>query len=271
MKRVIVLSLILILLASACTQAEETPVIEIVDEATATQVPLTETATQEPTLTPTTAPTETYTPEPTATETATPTFTATPDVRVIVAKAQDLIILPSDMPVDANFVVEAYRGTLSNDSIVYYVTTQLGSEMGEVAKAYVEESNRTTGYGISYLKTNPGYVSPIRIYHEVTMFESAEGAFNDVTQFRPQLMEALGRLPLEGHPELGDTTNVYSAIVTEYGQEFQVYLIEFTYRNTAHELAFWGIENEFGVEEIFSIAEKYLERLESVELVLLEE
>ena len=214
----------------------------------------------------TTAPTETQTPVPTSTPTQTPTPTATPDLRVIDSNPEDLVLQVADLPEEGQFVVEGLRGILSNDAIVAYVVAQLGPATGELARAYVEESNRTTGYGVAFARTNPAYLSPVRVYHEIAIFEGVEGALEDIQIFKPQLMMALGREPVGDHPALGDATNAYTETIMEYGTELRVYLIEFAYRNTANEVAFWGLEGEYTLEDAFAIAELALQKLEQAPL-----
>jgi len=251
-----ILVLLVVFLLVACSPAD-------------TPVPATETASPQPptsTPLPTDTPTATPTPVPTDTPTATPTLTPTPDLRVIDAVLEDLALQSNELPEAGQFIVEGHRGLLSNNAIVAYIAQELGAETAELARAYVEESNRTTGYGVAFLRTNPAYTSPLRVYHEIAVFENAEGAKNDITIFKPQLMLAFGRSPIEDHSIIGDATNVYTEVVTEYGQELLVYLIEFSYRNTAHEVAFWGLDGEYTLDDCFAIAEILLEKLEQAPL-----
>jgi len=224
-----------------------------------------EPATATPQL-PTSTPAPIDTPTPTSSPTLIPTATATPDLRVIDDSPANLALQADELPEEGRFVVEGRRGTLSNDAIVYAITQLLGEATGELARAYVEESNRTTGYGVAFVRTNFEYLSPLRVYHEIAIYETVEGALSDVQVYKPQLMMALGRNPVGEHPVLGSATNVYTEKVTEGGQELLVYLIEFAYRNTANELAFWGLEGSYTLDDAFAIAEIALQKLEQAPL-----
>lgn len=211
--------------------------------------------------------------EPTATEppppSPTPEPTPTPDLRVLQSDARGLAMIAEDLPEDGRYFLEAYRGATSNAVIVNTIAGLLGEEMADIATAYLEETQRLEGFGLSWLRSAPAYAGPIRVYHEVAVFGSVAGAQAEVTKYKPMLLEAMdGTLPMENPPQIGDTTNIFlgDAVDPTTGMPVSVILIEFSYRNIANELGFYGLDGEMTLEGAVAIAETLLARQQTFEL-----
>lgn len=255
MKRIvlIVAAFISAALLAACAPAEP-----------ATAPPSPEEATALPEATATDVP-----PSPTPTQLPEPT--PTPDIRILQTDARSLAMIADDLPEEGRYFLEAYRGATSNAVIVNTIAGLLGDEMADIATAYLEETQRLEGFGLSWLRSAPSYAGPIRLYHEAAVFGSVAGAQAEVTKYKPMLMEAMdGTLPMDNPPQIGDTTSIFlgEAVDPTTGMPVSVILIEFSYRNIANELGFYGLEDEMTLEGAVIIAETLLARQQQFELTI---
>lgn len=223
-------------------------------------------ATIAPTKTP--VPPSTFTPAPTEAPTETPEPTPTPDLRSLSAEPIELIMISDDLPEAGKYFVSQTRGTLSNEMLVAYINQQLGQEAGNLLETYLEETTRLNGYTQNWTRGAWAFEGPLYIANEIAVFNSIQGAQLEVTKYKPLLMNAMnGRIPSHQEIEIGDETRIYVDTVIENGQEADLILIEFSYRNVVIDIGCMGEKGKYTLEDVVAIAENVYLRLQELPLV----
>ena len=245
MKRSIFISLVLSLLVSACAApAVESPTAAV--ESTETPLP----------------PTATETPEPTEVPTQTPLPSPTPDLRIITEDPRALVLLTEDLPEDGNYFISQDKGSVSNEMIVYEFTRQLGEETAQIVDLYLQETSRLDGYSQVWTRGNWIFEGPHYIANEIAVFKTARGAELEVTKYKPLLISAMdGRVPSHQEVQIGDHTRIYVDTVSANGQEADIILVEFSYRNVVIDIGCWGEKEKYTLDQVLEIAENVYQRL----------
>lgn len=255
MKKIVYLALILGLLASACSQTgslEE----QIPDGEPSATVQL---------------PTPSDTPVPTEVPTETPLPSPTPDVRIIQAEPADLVLETGDLPEEGSYYISQDKGTLTNEMIVYNFQRVLGVDMADLVDQYLQETSRLDGYSQVWTRGNWSYQGPLYVANEIAIFKNANGAQLEVTKYKPLLIEAMdGRVPSHEEIRLGDETRIYLDTVISNGQEADVILVEFAYRNVVVDIGCFGEKGVYSLEDVLAIAERLLTRIQELPLTGLE-
>jgi len=248
MKRSLIVLLCIGLLISACSSPQSQP----------------PTNTPEPTKIP---PTNTATLPPTQTPTETPVPTPTPDMRVILDEPKALVLIAEDLQEDGNYFISQDKGSLSNEMIVYYFTHELGQETASLVELYLQETSRLDGYSLVWTRGDWGFDGPLHIANEIGVFKTVKGAQLDVTTYKPQLFLAMdGRIPSHSEILIGDTTRIYTNTVISNGQEADVILVEFSYRNAVVDIGCWGETGKYTLDDVLAIAESVFNRLQELPL-----
>lgn len=252
MKKIIYLILLVGILCSACTEEADQKQQLTTIEPTLTMVP----------------PTSTHTPEPTETPTETPVPSPTPDLRVIVDEPKELVLLTEDLPEEGNYYISQDRGTLTNEMIVYNFQKELGEDTAGLIDRYLQETSRLDGYSQVWTRGNWAFDGPLYIANEIAVFEDTPGAQLEVTKYKPLLIQAMdGRVPSHDEVQIGDQTRIYIDTVTSNGQEADVILVEFSYRNVVIDIGCWGEKGKYTLEDVVVIADRVYQRLLELPLV----
>jgi hypothetical protein len=245
MKKRFLLFLLLALLISACAAppADDPP------------------AAAEPSETPL-PPTATQTPEPTEIPTETPLPSPTPDLRIITEDPSALVLLTEDLPEEGNYFVSQDKGNISNEMIVYEFKGQLGEETATLVDLYLQETSRLDGYSQVWTRGSYLFEGPLYIANEIAIFKTARGAELEVTKYKPLLISAMdGRVPSHQEVQIGDQTRIYIDTVTANGQEADIILVEFSYRNVVIDIGCWGEKGKYDLDQVLEIAENIYQRL----------
>lgn len=207
-------------------------------------------------------PTSTDTPEPTEVPTETPVPTPTPDLRVILEDPQALVLLTEDLPVEGKYFVSQDKGNISNEVIVYEFSQHVGEETAELVDLYLQETSRLDGYSQVWTRGAWAFEGPLYIANEIAIFKTAKGAELEVTKYKPLLINAMdGRVPSNQDVLIGDHTRIYIDTVLSSGQEADVILIEFSYRNAVIDIGCLGEKGKYTLDDVLLIAENVYQRL----------
>lgn len=247
--RKLFITLLVVLIFSACSSnaVDETPV--------------------EPSPTSPPPPTNTYTPIPTEKPTETPIPSPTPDLRVVLAEPKSFVLLTEDLPEEGNYYISQDKGNISNEMIVYHFTQQLGTSTASLVETYLEETSRLDGYSQVWTRGSWGFDGPLYIANEIGIFESAQGAQLEVTKYKPLLISMMdGREPSHDEILIGDETRIYIDTVISNGQEADVILVEFSYRNVVIDIGCWGETGKYTLDDVLAIAEKVFLRIQELPL-----
>lgn len=221
-------------------------------------------ATTAPTIPPATS---TFTPVPTLIPTETPIPTPTPDLRVVSAEPKAFVLITEDLPEDGNYYISQDKGNISNEMIVYYFTQQLGESTASMVDMYLQETSRLDGYSQVWTRSSWGFDGPLYIANEIAIFETINGAQLEVTKYKPLLINAMdGRKPSHEEIQIGDTTKIYIDTVMSNGQEADVILVEFSYRNAVIDVGCWGEKGKYTLDDVLLIAENVFLRLQELPL-----
>lgn len=211
--------------------------------------------------------TSTSTPIPTELPTETPAPSPTPDLRVVSAEPKSFVLITEDLPAEGNYYISQDKGSISNEMIVYHFTQQLGSSTASLVDTYLEETTRLDGYSLVWTRGNWGFDGPLYIANEIALFESIHGAQLEVTQYKPLLISMMdGRKPSHNEIQIGDETRIYIDTVISNGQEADVILVEFSYRNAVIDIGCWGEKGKYTLDDVLAIAEKVFLRLQELPL-----
>lgn len=251
MNKPLLLCVLMALLVSACSaQASETPTLAV--EPSETPLP----------------PTATATPEPTEVPTETPLPSPTPDLRIIQEDPSALVLIAEDLPEDGNYYISQDKGSISNEMIVYEFTQHLGADTAGLVDMYLQETSRLDGYSRVWTRGSWIFEGPLYIANEIAIFKTAKGAELEVTKFKPLLINAMdGRVPSHQDVQIGDHTRIYIDTVTSNGQEADIILVEFSYRNVVIDIGCFGEKGKYTLDQVLEIAEKVYQRLLELPLV----
>ena len=209
----------------------------------------------------------TYTPIPTEMPTETPIPSPTPDLRVIEAEPKLFVLLTDDLPDEGNYYISQDKGNISNEMIVYHFTQQLGSDTASLVETYLEETSRLGGYSQVWTRGSWGFNGPLYIANEIALFKTAHGAQLEVTEYKPLLISMMdGRKPSHDEILIGDETRIYIDSVVDNGQEADVILVEFSYRNAVIDIGCWGEKGKYTLDDVLAIAENVFVRLQELPL-----
>jgi len=251
MKKWLYLILILGIVCSACSEELDQEQQSTLIEPTLTAVP----------------PTSTYTPEPTEIPTDTPVPSPTPDLRIILEKPRELVLLTEDLPEDGKYFISQDRGTLTNEMIVYNFQNKLGEETAGLVDLYLQETSRLDGYSQVWTRGSWAFDGPLYIANEIAVFEDALGAQLEVTKYKPLLIQAMdGRVPSHEDIQIGDETRIYLDTVLSNGQEADIILVEFSHRNVVIDIGCWGEKGKYDLDDVLVIAENVYARLQQLPL-----
>jgi|GEM_PF-5964524 len=211
--------------------------------------------------------TSTFTPIPTQLPTETPVPSPTPDERVVLGEPKSFVMITDDLPVEGNYYISQDKGNISNEMIVYYFTQQLGTSTASIVDTYLEETTRLDGYSQVWTRGSWAFDGPLYIANEIALFESIEGAHLEVTQYKPLLIRMMdGREPSHQEIQIGDETRIYMDTVISNGQEADVILVEFSYRNAVIDIGCWGEKGKYTLDDALAIAENVFLRLQELPL-----
>jgi len=242
-KKPLFFCILLILLLSGCAAPAEVPPTAVPSE---TSLP----------------PTSTDTPEPTEVPTETPVPTPTPDLRIILDEPKALILLTEDLPEDGKYFVSQDKGSISNEMIVYEFTQHVGEETAELVDLYLQETSRQDGYSQVWTRGSWAYNGPLYIVNEIAIFKTVKGAELEITKYKPLLINAMdGRVPSHEEVLIGDHTRIYIDTVLSNGQEADVILVEFSYRNVVIDIGCLGEKGKYTLDDMLFIAENVYQRL----------
>lgn len=243
MKKNLFVCMFIVVLLSACTSQTEVP----------------------PTPAPSNTPipsTSTNTPEPTQVPTETPLPTPTPDMRIIQTEPKALVLLTEDLPEEGKYFLSQDKGNISNESIVALLNQQLGEDTAGLVDLYLQETSRLDGYSQVWTRGNWIYNGPLYVANEIAIYKNSKGAELQVTKYKPLLINAMdGRVPSHQDIQIGDHTRIYIDTVTSNGQEADVILVEFSYRNIVIDIGCWGEKGKYTLDDVLEIAEKVYQRL----------
>ena len=277
-KRTLLLVLLLAGLLLACsvsrkdadqgmTQAEIQAAIEQTFSARATA---TFTAPPPPTAPPATAiPTDTPTPvptleDPTLVPTDIPTATATPDLRVILADPSQFQLKKDDLPWRGEYTVPSsdWAGPYTNDELIAAWDDPV------MARQYLAESGRVTGYEVYYQRGNTSAPLPQEIGCSVIQFKTAEGAQMALNNYNFTIRDldhdwVLAEVTLD----LGDASLAeYLDEVDSGGNIRREYWVEAAYRNYLVECYAWGIMVNVTPDLVEGMVQTILEKVQAAEL-----
>jgi hypothetical protein len=211
--------------------------------------------------------TNTYTPIPTEIPTETPVPSPTPDLRVVLAEPKAFLLITEDLPAEGNYYISQDKGNISNEMIVYHFTQQLGTSTASLVETYLEETSRLDGYSQVWTRGSWGFDGPLYIANEIALFETAHGAQLEVTQYKPLLISMMdGRKPSHDEIQIGDETRIYIDTVVSNGQEADVILVEFSFRNAVIDIGCWGEKGKYSLDDALAIAENVFLRLQELPL-----
>ena len=206
--------------------------------------------------------TSTDTPVPTEAPTETPIPSPTPDLRVISADPKSITLITEDLPQEGNYYISQDKGNISNEMIVYHFTQQLGASTASLVDSYLEETNRLDGYSQVWTRGSWEFDGPLYVANEIAIFKTAHGAELEVTQYKPLLINAMdGRKPSHEEIQIGDQTRIYLDTVISNGQEADVILVEFSYRNIVVDIGCWGEKGKYSIDDVLAIAENVFLRI----------
>ena len=212
-------------------------------------------------------PINTYTPIPTEIPTETPVPSPTPDLRVVVAEPKLFVLITEDLPIEGNYYISQDKGNISNEMIVYHFNQQLGSTTASLIETNLEETSRLDGYSQVWTRGSWGFNGPLYIANEIALFESADGAQLEVTQYKPLLISMMdGRKPSHEEIQIGDETRIYIDTVVSNGQEADIILVEFSYRNAVIDIGCWGEKGKYTLDDVLAIADSVFSRLQDLPL-----
>jgi len=252
--------------AQGMTQAEIQAAIEQAFAAgatatfTATPTQLEPPPTRIPTDTPTPVPTDT----PTTPPTDTPTVTATPDVRVILADPSTFQLKKDDLPWRGQYTIpdQTWAGPYTNDELIAAWPDPA------LARAYLAESGRVTGYETYYQRGNPSAQMPQEVGCLVIQFKAAEGAQRAVTEYT-----YAKRYPDKGWVEADVTLDLGDVSKAEYLEKMDAggninleYWVDVAYRNIVVDCVGWGAKANVTPAFVEDLAQKVLEKLQAAEL-----
>lgn len=250
MKKPFFLFILLALLVSACSaQAGAAPDAAV-----------------EPSVTPL-PPTATDIPEPTEVPTETPLPSPTPDLRIITEDPRALVLVAEDLPAEGSYFVSQERGTLSNEMIVAEFAAAVGEDTAGLVELYLQETDRLDGYSKVWTRGSWLYEGPLYIANEIAIFKTARGAELEVTKYKPLLISAMdGRVPSNQEVQIGDHTRIYIGSAVSNGQDADIILVEFSYRNVVIDIGCLGEKGKYDLDQVLEIAENVYQRLLEIPL-----
>ncbi len=247
------------------TQAE---IQAAIDQTMAVRLALSVTATLPPP--PTTAPTATPLPPtaipdtPTTPPTDTPTVTATPDVRVILADPSQFQLKKDDLPWRGEYTIpgQDWSGPYTNDELI------AAWDDPAMARQYLQESGRITGYETYFKLGNPASGLPKEVGCSLVQFNTAEGARMAITDY-----SFTNRDTGEGWVTVGVTLPLGDVNIAEYlekmdegGAMVYEYWVETAYRNMLVECVAWGTRTTVTPAFVEEITQKVLAKVQAAEL-----
>lgn len=207
-------------------------------------------------------PTPTNTPEPTEVPTETPVPTPTPDLRIILDEPKALVMLTDDLPQEGKYFISQDKGSISNEEIVSEFKMELGEETAGLVDLYLQETTRLDGYSQVWTRGDWFFDGPLYIANEIAIFKAINGAELEVTKYKPLLINAMdGRVPSHQEVQIGDHTRIYMDTVMANGQEADVILVEFSYRNAVIDIGCWGEKGKYTLDDVLLIAENVYQRI----------
>lgn len=211
--------------------------------------------------------TSTSTPIPTEMPTETPVPSPTADLRVITSDPNTFVLITEDLPDEGNYYISQDKGNITNEMIVYHFTQQLGTDTASLVETYLEETSRLDGYSQVWTRGSWGFDGPLYIANEIALFKTVHGAQLEVTQYKPLLISLMdGRKPSHEEITIGDETRIYIDSVVDNGQEADVILVEFSYRNAVIDIGCWGEKGKYDLDDVLVIAENVFARLQELPL-----
>lgn len=270
MKNLLHLAFILLVgLLTACSSGPSEDAIQTAIQQTQAANP-TSTSTSEPTRTPTETPrptvTATSTPTATETPTETPTATPTPDLRIIKEDPQKLLLVPEDLPKEAQYFLP------NSGWISPHRNSEILSGWGvEEGREYLERTGRIDGWWVYYARGSKTITAPEEIYCNVIMYQTAEGARITVDEYNLILSSRdKGRYSFveDVSIDVGDTNAfMWTKEMQPSGKNKVNYRLEFSYRNYVVALGFYGWEYDVTMEFVEDTARTMLEKLEAAPLL----
>ena len=126
----------------------------------------------------------------------------------------------------------------------------------------MQETNRLDGYSKAWTRGGWVFEGPLYIANEIAIFKTSKGAELEVTKYKPLLINAMdGRVPSNEDVQIGDHTRVYIGSVVSNGQEADIILVEFSYRNVVIDIGCLGEKGKYTLDQVLEIAEKVYQRL----------
>jgi hypothetical protein len=220
------------------------------------------TITPSPTIEPTQTNTPTVLPptptiESTSTYTPTPLPTATPDLRIIVGKPEEFILLREDLP-DEYILRPGSSSPHENKEVVAI----RGVEEG---KAYLDATGRIGGWIIWYKLVDSTAIAPEWIESYIVMYDNPQGCLTAKSPKWDKTWEKYSVVAKE--MDLGDWNRVLRYRVRQPNGKYYVYYeIEFCYRNVYASIYGEGMESDVRHEYTENLARKVLAKLEAAPL-----
>ena len=211
---------------------------------------------------PTATPTSTETSTPTSTSNPTETPSPTPDLRVIDADPYTFLLKAEDLPEDAYYYLPNSEWISPHRN--YEVISGWGVDEG---RAYLAATGRVDGWWVYYERGTNTVIAPEEIYDNPVLFRSTEGAQLLITQYGTCVDPDKKYKPVQTDLIVGDMANMCMSREMQSSGEYKIRLIiEFSYRNVAHQLAGLGWEKEVKLDYLADVARTLLAKLEAMPL-----
>jgi len=239
---------------------EQTMAVRIALSATVTLPPL---PTDAPTATP--LPPTVIPDTPTTPPTDIPTVTATPDVRIILADPSQFQLKKDDLPWRGEYTIpnSDWAGPYTNDELI------AAWDDPALARKYLEESGRVTGYEVYFKRGNVNAQLPEEVGCSVVQYRSAESALMSLNTYNYTSRDLEHDWVLsEVILELGDASLAeYLDEMDSGGNITREYWVETTYRNYLVECMGWGPTANVSPAFVEDITQKVLAKVQSAELI----
>jgi len=172
----------------------------------------------------------------------------------------------SNLPLLANY-------TPYFDSPVYVSNESFSQSLGSNGAEFLAETGRMDGWElyINY-EGDPGLeIAPLRLYSNVSLFKTIEGAQLAITKYSDRHATEYG-FTEEFHPpaKIGDVTRVFYKRVQETpgGNQYSLeYIIDFSYRNVFQTVQESGLDRNVDPIFLMDIAQRLLAKLQASPLI----
>jgi hypothetical protein len=207
----------------------------------------------------------TVTPFPTLTPSATWTPIPRNDTRVIVLDPRRFLLEAEDLPRQAAYYIPHASWTSShhNEAVLEAWGEEVGSE-------YILETGRLDGWWVAFRRGTPDLEAPEEIFHNLVMYETADGARLALTDFGVDVLDERYE-KLDRQVEIGGESFCFLRVEPQAeGEDLVWYRIETAYRNYVSIVHGHGEAAAFDYEYVEAIAHTVVQKLAAAPLEELE-